>query len=88
MKPPARAPKNPEAIHWSSGRKTEVPAFARRPATIPGIRAGLSPTAMAMKPARMGNIMLKEVLPARFRKWASGVPFPKSAVPAFAPSTS
>ena len=46
--PAISAPKNPDEIHASSARNTEVPAFARSPPTIPGINAGLSPIAIAI----------------------------------------
>ena len=38
-------------------RNTDVPALASNPPTIPGISAGLSAIAIAIYPARIGNIM-------------------------------
>ena len=86
-KPAISAPKNPDEIHFSSGRKIEVPAFASRPPTIPGISAGLSPIAIAIYPASTGNIIPKDVFPTVFRKCANGVPLPKVSVSAFPAST-
>ena len=85
--PAISAPKNPDETHCSSGRKMEVPAFARSPPTIPGMSAGLSPIAMAMYPARIGNIIPNAVFPTLLKNAANGVPLPKLEVPAFAPST-
>ena len=54
---------------------------------MPGISAGLSAIAIAIYPARIGNIMPNAVLPTVWKNNASGVPDPKSAAPALALST-
>lgn len=71
MKPANKAPKKPEP-----------PVVARKPPTIPGMRAGRSPILIAMYPAKIGIIMLKAKPPTFFKNAASGVPVPKFAVPA------
>ena len=84
--PAINAPKNPDEIHWSSGRNTDVPAFASNPPTIPGIKAGRSAMLIAMYPARIGNIIPNAVSPTVFKNLENVFPVPKISVPAFAPS--
>ena len=56
-KPAISAPKKPEDTQPASSAAIVIPLFARRPPTIPGINAGLSASAMAIYPARIGNII-------------------------------
>ena len=83
-KPAASAPKKPDGCHISCGKLKDRPVLAKNPPTIPGIKAGRSAIAMAMYPAKIGNIIPNAKPPIWFKKEDSGFAVPNCGVPALA----
>ena len=62
--PATNAPKNPDGVYANTSLfRLRILGSAKIPPTIPTINPGLSAILRPMNPARIGNIILNEILP-------------------------